>query len=245
MAQELMYLGLTLVSGFFLVAAMANAAAVRLNQQHLAPFAESLPWWTVIISGPLFKLTYSNYVYYRKMRAADCQPAPRFPHRDPIFGLDWLLWMAKLIKVNQVWEEWDKLYKTLGNTFFVRNLGAWIVMTSDPENIKAIMSVKASDWPYGWVRRNMLSQAIGEKGIFSVDGPEWSHARAMMRPTFVRNQIADLECTNRHAEHLLAKIPRDGRAFDLQELLYMFTMDVSTDFMCIPHVMNFHTRFSY
>ncbi|GKT96422.1 cytochrome P450 [Colletotrichum tofieldiae] len=52
-----------------------------------------------------------------------------------------------------------------------------------------------------------------------------------MRPTFVRNQIADLNCFERHVGDLIGRIPKDGGTVDLQALLYMMTMDSATDFM--------------
>lgn len=104
-------------------------------------------------------------------------------------------------------------------------------MTNEPENVKAILSGQFSTWPIGGVRLRASVTAIGPGGIFSVNGEDWHRARALIRPSFVRDQIADLECTDRHVESFLRRIPRDGSSVDLQGLMYLFTMDVSTDFM--------------
>lgn len=56
-------------------------------------------------------------------------------------------------------------------------------------------------------------------------------ARAMIRPAFVRDQVADLRCFDKHITNLLSAIPRDGSTFDIQHLLQAMTMDSSTDFM--------------
>ena len=104
-------------------------------------------------------------------------------------------------------------------------------MTNEPDNVKAMLSTQFDDWPIGGTRLQTTTLALGPHSIFSENGAEWARARALIRPSFVRNQIADLECTDRHVDNFLRRLPRDGSAVDLQTLLYMFTMDVSTDFM--------------
>lgn len=87
-------------------------------------------------------------------------------------------------------------------------------------------------WPIGGVRQRTIAQVLGPRAIFTTNAAEWAHARALIRPSFVRNQIADLACTDRHVDNLLARLrARPGETLDLQALFYMFTMDTSTDFM--------------
>lgn len=57
----------------------------------------------------------------------------------------------------------------------------------------------------------------------------------MIRPSFTRNQLVDLECTDRHVSNLLSNIlsrrSKGEDNVDLPDLFYKFTMDTSTDFM--------------
>lgn len=53
----------------------------------------------------------------------------------------------------------------------------------------------------------------------------------MLRPNFVRTQIGDVEMFERHVEHLIQRIPRDGSAVGLQELFFRFSLDVATDLL--------------
>lgn len=48
-------------------------------------------------------------------------------------------------------------------------------------------------------------------GIFTSDGAKWEEARALVRPNFVRNQVADLEAFEQHFQNMLTLIPRDGK----------------------------------
>jgi len=63
------------------------------------------------------------------------------------------------------------------------------------------------------------------------DGETWAHSRAMIRPNFTRDQVADLNAFERHIQDLFSIIPRDGSTVDLQELFFRFTIDSATEFL--------------
>lgn len=69
-----------------------------------------------------------------------------------------------------------------------------------------------------------MKPVFGE-GIFILEGAEWAHSRAMLRPNFVRSQVADLEVFERHVGKLIARIPKNGETVDLSELFFMLTID--------------------
>ncbi len=63
-------------------------------------------------------------------------------------------------------------------------------------------------------------------------GSQWAHSRALLRPSFARNNMAPLfGMMERHFQALLGLIPTDGSTFDLQQLFFNFTMDTATDFL--------------
>lgn len=53
----------------------------------------------------------------------------------------------------------------------------------------------------------------------------------MLRPNFVRSQIGDLQTFERHIQHLIAEVPRDGSMVDLSVLFFRLTMDSATEFL--------------
>jgi cytochrome P450 len=67
--------------------------------------------------------------------------------------------------------------------------------------------------------------------IFTTDGKEWSDSRHLMRPQFVKNRVSDLHCFERHMQHMLKLIPRDGSSIDIANLFFRFALDSSTDFL--------------
>ena len=53
----------------------------------------------------------------------------------------------------------------------------------------------------------------------------------MLRPSFVRTQISDVEMFEKHVEHLIHAIPKDGATVNLQDLFFQLSLDVSTDLL--------------
>lgn len=172
-----------------------------------------------------------DLVYAVKMRAAGCKPAAYYKHRDPIFGVDWVLRMLRGLKACEALQIIQQCFETIGHTFVVKPFGEYVVMTDEPENIKAILSTNFEDWPLAGPRLHTVLGVLGPNSIFSANGKAWQKARAMLRPFFARDQIADLGCFDCHISNLINRIPRDGEVFDLQELLYKMTTDSSTDFL--------------
>ena len=56
-------------------------------------------------------------------------------------------------------------------------------------------------------------------------------AKALVRPSFTKHQVADLDTFETHIRHLIAKIPRDGSTVDLQPLFFQLTLDSATEFL--------------
>jgi len=92
-----------------------------------------------------------------------------------------------------------------------------------------MLSLKFKDFGIG-NRESTLGPLLGQ-GIFTMDGQFWAHSRAMIRPNFTRDQVADLNAFERHIQDLWQLIPRDGSTIDLQELFFRFTIDSATEFL--------------
>lgn len=66
-------------------------------------------------------------------------------------------------------------------------------------------------------------------GIFTQDGEEWRHSRALLRPQFSSNQQANFEQIKRCVDDVIAEIPADDRRspVDLQPLFFKLTFDTT------------------
>jgi cytochrome P450 len=114
-------------------------------------------------------------------------------------------------------------------------------ITVEPENVKAVLSTRFKDYELGDERNGNFGQLLGH-GIFTSDGPEWERFRALLRPQFAREQISDLESSERHIQVLFRAIESHAATdeitsgmwteeIDLQECFSRHTMDVSTEFL--------------
>ncbi|KAI1134314.1 cytochrome P450 [Hypoxylon sp. FL0543] len=171
------------------------------------------------------------YRCYTEMARHGCKPLPSFP-KDPV-GVRFLLDAKRLIKSNTLLQGWSQLFVKLGHTFQHRtfpNPGVTIA-TDEPDNVRAVLSTRFDDWDIPQMRIRAFLPVLGAHSIFTTNGDAWRHARSMLRPAFVRDQVADLRCLDRHVTKLIAHIPRDGRAFDLQAMFSMLTTDTISDFM--------------
>lgn len=171
----------------------------------------------------------------RFIRENGCLPAASLKMRDPILGIDALLSTIRAGKQHQLLDMLTARFtETNSKTFTSKRLGAHAIMTMEPENVKAILATRFKDFAIAPFRQPALQGFLGD-GIFTTDGGHWAASRAMIRPNFVRDQVADLQAFESHFEDLMAAIPKatttDASFFDLQELFFKFTIDSATEFL--------------
>ncbi|KAL6853262.1 cytochrome P450 [Trichoderma novae-zelandiae] len=105
-----------------------------------------------------------------------------------------------------------------------------VLITRDPEQIKAILATNFSSFGHGPMWHKLWRPFLGD-GIFGVDGQLWHDSRGMIRPMFARDRLRNLaifdECTGK----LLRKIPSAGVTVDLKHLFYRWALDTTTEFL--------------
>ena len=107
--------------------------------------------------------------------------------------------------------------------------GPPMILTTSPANIKAILATQFADYGKGPEFARDWKDFLG-RGIFVVDGEEWSQARKTARPAFAKSKFEDLDIVDRHTAKLLELVAGfKDTEFDLKPLLYAWTMDVATD----------------
>ncbi|KAI0401729.1 cytochrome P450 52E2 [Xylaria palmicola] len=126
----------------------------------------------------------------------------------------------------------------LGHTFVHATFpeGRDTVTTDEPENVRAVLCVKFEDWALPAMRIRGFLPVLGKHSIFTTNGAEWQHSRAILRPAFVRDQISDLACIDRHVGRLITRLRTtaaadDNAVVDLQAEFSMLTTDTISDFM--------------
>ncbi|KIW19170.1 hypothetical protein PV08_03463 [Exophiala spinifera] len=167
----------------------------------------------------------------RQAREWACQPPPR--ERGTWYGAKItkeFIQAAREERAPQYFIEWaERNPKSYMTPFFDVD----IFQTCEPANIQAILGSQFEDFGLGH-RLNSWSPMFG-KGIFTTDGAEWKHQRAMLRPQFARMILQDLETEEKHHRNLLAHLTvrADGWTdrVDLQPLFMRLTMDSSTELL--------------
>ena len=158
-----------------------------------------------------------------------CQPAAR-ANKDPILGLDQMLPMIYDVREHKLLENMSKRYHLYGNTYTTKRMLSPGIFTVEPENIKSILSIDFKDYSLG--HRTQHFEPLLGRGIFDTDGDHWAMSRALLRPNFTRDQVADLKSFEDLIPDLFALIPRDGETVvDLQDLFFRYTMDSATAFL--------------
>lgn len=191
-----------------------------------------------LLLGVLFSLAItlvyrkiSLYLVRRKLiRELNPQPPAKYPHKDPFFGLDEIRDAARAGQSHRYLDRIRDLYATHGNTFSASVLARSVINTIEPDNIKAVLSSQFKNFAIGAPRRNAFSPLIGHSIVVS-DGAQWKHSRALLQPSFARNQVDDLHIFEIHTRNLIQAILQGGSIVDLKELFFRFTADVTSDFM--------------
>lgn len=121
-------------------------------------------------------------------------------------------------------------FNKFGYILQTKTFGRANIITCDPELIKTVLATNFKDWSIG-IRRKAMFPVLGN-AIFSVEGDQWTHSRAMLRPQFTRDSISnvdDLEC---HVSRLVSVFRGyQGNSFDCQKYFFQFTLDSASDFL--------------
>lgn len=184
----------------------------------------------LVATALLFRFARRSLDRRRFARLHGCQPVAKSYTKEPLLGLDKLPETLRAVKQHRILQLNSKLFKVLGNTFTVQEFHRRAIVTVEPENIKTVLSLKFQDYGIGH-RLEALGPLLGE-GIFDSDGDHWAASRALIRPSFSRDQVADLTTLERLVQNLFSLLPRDGTTeVDLSELFFRYTMDSATEFL--------------
>jgi cytochrome P450 len=171
--------------------------------------------------------------YVSKAASLGCKP-PRSPRNSLPFGIDRVIKAIQAGKDQQTPEFLTKRCEKEGQTHQYTLLGTRGFLTNDPKNIQALLATQFHDFEIGLRRRANFGPLLGN-GIFSSDGKAWEHARAMMRPSFARDQVSDLRLEEEHVQHMMLALPTDSTGWtsevDLQKLFFRLTLDSACEFL--------------
>lgn len=120
-------------------------------------------------------------------------------------------------------------YITIAGTVRMELWGVTGYITTDPENVAAILSKRFEDFGLG--SRRVASVPLLGEGIFGQDGPQWKHSRELIRRQFARVQKQTLRAFTPHVNELVSGLKdaaTTGKIVDLKPFFFEFTLNTTT-----------------
>lgn len=81
-----------------------------------------------------------------KRQSHGCKPSPRYPHRDPNLGLDYLWTELQEREEGASWAGDRNRFAHLGRTFEVNSWGNRTIVTMDAQNIQEVLSTSFNNF---------------------------------------------------------------------------------------------------
>jgi cytochrome P450 len=117
------------------------------------------------------------------------------------------------------------------NTVLGPLLFRWTIITTDPDNIKALLTTQFNDFGKGEKFNHEFHDFLGDS-IFTTDGDLWHNSRNLLRPQFIKDRVSDLETFETHLQILLKILKGSkGQTIDISELFFAYTLDAATEFL--------------
>lgn len=169
----------------------------------------------------------------RQIRALGLR-APRRSAKLP-YGLDLMYEAISRALRHDGLSFWLNNFKNFGNpnnpyTVEASIGGDRLILTADPENIKAILATQFQDYGKGEQFNKDWHEFLGDS-IFTTDGSVWHDSRQLIRPQFVKDRLSDIKTFEKHVQKLLPLMGGQGQTVDVCDLFFRYTLDAATDFL--------------
>ena len=112
---------------------------------------------------------------YRFAKAHGCQAPARLPQSERILGWGNFKHQVAMAKEKKLLPGGMKRFDEIGDTYSAITMGRPVILTREPENVKAILATNFKDFGIG-ARYKVMGALLG-KGIFTSDGALWEHSR--------------------------------------------------------------------
>ncbi|KAF2875792.1 cytochrome P450 [Massariosphaeria phaeospora] len=145
------------------------------------------------------------------------------------YGLNIVLTMLVSLSKHRFWHWTKKMLDENNHTLEVQLLGARMLLTDDPENIKAVQDTQFAEVAKSKFQHEIFKHILGD-AVFSMNGDEWKGEITFLKHHMSRVRDSDFDITEHHTKNgfqLLAHPEID--AFDVIDRLQL---DVVTQIFC-------------
>lgn len=186
----------------------------------------------LLVIARIFSKIYTKQARRSEAAQRGCLPPPNLPPKG-FLGVGRLRESMRATKEERGPQYVAEAMDDAGvHTLAVAILDYELLITRDPENVKALLS--SGDFDISATRQKSWWPLMG-RGVFTARGQDWKHSRALVRPQFARDQVQDVTFFEPHIQALLRRLPTmkdkwTGK-IDIQPLFYNLTIDNITEFL--------------
>ena len=160
----------------------------------------------VLVALTSLVLTVGRVLYsIRSNRSGKACNPPSLAQLDPIFGLDIVLSSYRKLRCHEFLSLCQQRFAQVGNTYSARIPGSKIIVTCEPENVKALLATQHQDFCLGKRRKQAFHPLLGDS-IFASDGQLWKEARQQLRPSFAKDRLSEAGIFETYADALIEAI---------------------------------------
>jgi cytochrome P450 len=148
------------------------------------------------------------------------------------YGLDLAYDIIRQALKDKSYEMWIDMFEKWcgpGRYTVEAGVGERVILTAEPENIKAILATQFKDYGKGEQFRKDWHTFLGN-GIFTTDGQLWHNSRQLIRPQFVKDRLSDIDIFEQHTQILISKIAQ-SEEIDTLDMMFRYTLDAATHFL--------------
>jgi cytochrome P450 len=173
-----------------------------------------------------------TYLSHRSLaKANDCKPVRRWPLKDPFLGLDYWWALNQAAKRRRLLDWLREQYDKYGSTYYTRLHITDVISTCDPENLRAMHTTKYADFAVDSRRELAFLPLLGRHSVLLANGHQWEQKRAMLRPSFSKEQYSNTDLYERHVSRLIDSVKKQDCKVDLARLFLCLTVDITSEIM--------------
>jgi cytochrome P450 monooxygenase len=171
-------------------------------------------------------VTWYFYRYLRRYQALQalakqhgCKEVPRYPHQSWFGGLDLIRLRQEAVEQGRFLPLFEEHFALYGKTFEENFVGSRRINTIHSKNIQQILTTSINNFRKNPPGRHFASPFFGES-LTTTDGNLWRYSRNLVKPTFARAELSDIDGLGKFVDRMMKYIPTDGTTFDIQPLLH-------------------------
>jgi hypothetical protein len=173
---------------------------------------------SMVLAIFVLQAVYRRVQYLISKRRHACHDPPKYPHKDPIWGLDLFFKTMNAFQNGNYLQTQTSLFEPYtSKTIKTHAFGTTIYRTYDPEVSKNFQSIFFKDFGIEPLRYHVAENLWGN-GIVVSDGKKWADARSFIRSSFDVVHTANLDRLCHHVDKFMMLLPRDGSTVDLLPL---------------------------